>query len=227
MPEPCEACGRTTSARCRYCREPVCADHERPSRHGCTGPSYAPPPTAPEDAGERDPLRTALVVLFGVLLLSVVVVGALSLTPAGSTAPERLNETRVERLVHQYVDEERRGRAVGGVTWNESLAAVARDHSAHMAANDYVGHYRDGPLFERYAEHGLSCPGGENVYAVGALGLTTDERTVARRAIESWLDSPGHRETLLKERFTRHGVGVVVDEEAGEPTTVYVTEEYC
>jgi len=37
------------------------------------------------------------------------------------------------------------------------------------------------------------------------------------------MDSPGHREALLKERFTRQGVGVVVGPDGG----VWVTQTFC
>jgi uncharacterized protein YkwD len=228
MAEACTVCGTATGMRCRYCERLVCPDHERPSGHECTGPRTAPatPESTPAEPGV-DPVRAGTALLVGVLLLAVAVIGAASLGPAQAAGGE-LNETRLERLVHAEVDAARRDRGVGGVVWNESLAGVARNHSTDMARKNYVGHYRDGPLFERYAAAGLSCPGGENVYAVTTVGVANadTEAALARRTVTAWLDSPGHRETLLTERFTRHGVGVALDREDGR-TTVYVTEEFC
>lgn len=221
-------CGTETGTRCRYCERPVCPDHARPSGHECTGPRTAPaaPASTPEERG-IDPVRAGTALLVGTLVVAVAVIGVASLGPAQASGGE-LNETRLALLVHAEVDAARRDRGVGGVTWNESLAEVARAHSADMAEHDYVGHYRDGPLFERYAAAGLSCPGGENVYAVRTVGIASadTERALARRTVAAWLDSPGHRETLLKERFDQHGVGVALDREDGR-TTVYVTEEFC
>jgi len=221
------ACGTAAPARCRYCERPVCADHERPATHACTGPRTVPAESASAPDSGRTAVRVGGLLLLGTLVVAVLVIGAASLDPAQTSGGERLDESRLATLVHERVDAERRERGVGGVAWNESLAGVARAHSADMAEHGYVGHERDGPLFERYAAAGLSCPGGENVYAVSTVGVGADaERALARRTVDAWLDSPGHRETLLKERFTQHGVGDVVASERGR-ATVYVTEEFC
>lgn len=226
MAGACKVCGARETELCRYCGRAVCADHVRPSNHRCTGPRTAPPPghspgTVATD--DHDPIRTAALVLIATLVVAMAVIGGVSLSPMADT-PAGPDETRVARLVHEFVNEERQERGLYALAWNETLARVARDHSERMAREDYFGH---GPesLSERYERYGLDCPGGENIYATPTVGAV-DERTLARRTVDAWIASPGHRESLLKKRFTVEGVGVAVKRENGR-TTVYVTENFC
>lgn len=55
-----------------------------------------------------------------------------------------------------------------------------------------------------------------------AGSATVDEVAIA--TVEGWLDSPGHRENLLNERFGREAVGVVIRRERG--LEVYVTQVF-
>lgn len=228
--DECAACGTRASASCRYCGRPVCPDHERPGAHGCTGPGYAPPvPDRGADADRGvDPARV-LAVLAVTLVVAVLVAAALSpvgpVAPSTAHQPEPLDETQVERLVHRMVNDERRARDRGPLAYGDTLARVAAAHSADMAREGYVGH-GDEPLAERYDRFGLECHGGENVYAVTTLDGVYSERALARRTVDAWIDSEGHRENLLRERFDAHGVGVAVAREDGR-LTVYVTENFC
>lgn len=222
----CELCSTTETELCRYCGSAVCAEHERPSAHRCTGPRTAPssdrsPVTATPDA--NDPIRTAALVLIATVVVAMAIISGVSLLPVADT-PAGPNETKVARLVHQFVNEERQERGLHALAWNETLARVARDHSERMAREDYFSHGPE-PLFERYERYGLGCPGGENIYATPTVGAV-NEWTLARRTVDAWLTSSGHRESLLKKRFTVEGVGVTVEREASQ-VTVYVTENFC
>lgn len=220
----CEACGAAATDPCRYCGRPVCADHRRPSRHACTGPGYAPStPDRGADADRgTDPVRAGAALLGATLLVAAAVLLATALAPAAG--PATLDETRTEQLVHELVNEERRARGLGPLDRDATLARMAADHSARMAREGSVGH-GPGSLSDRYDRYGLDCHGGENVYATTVVG-DYGERAVARRTVDAWLASPGHRETLLKERFTAHGVGVATVHRDGR-TTVYVTQDLC
>ncbi|MFC7176703.1 CAP domain-containing protein [Halosegnis marinus] len=104
------------------------------------------------------------------------------------------------------------------------MAAVADAHSADMAARDYVNHTapNGSGVAERYERFGIDCFGSENIYYTPNGALLVSERTLAERVVAEWLDSPGHRETLLG-NFSRQGIGVVVAGDGG----VYVTQNVC
>ncbi len=46
---------------------------------------------------------------------------------------------------------------------------------------------------------------------------------LARRTVQSWLDSPGHRRNLLRSTSTAHGIGVATSND----DRVYVTQVLC
>jgi uncharacterized protein YkwD len=81
------------------------------------------------------------------------------------------------------------------------LARAARLHSGNMAAKGQMSHDLDGQSFsDRIQQTGYtSRAGAENVAASQA---TPDE------AIQSWLNSPGHRVNMLGSQFTQIGVGI-------------------
>lgn len=200
---------------------------EGPAR---TGPDRTGGAVGADDAATGTDGRDVLWDLLGpgrwlaaatVLLVAVVLLAA-GLHLGSATAIE---ESRAEHRIAQEVNEARSAAGVGTLAYNETLARVAGTHSGHMATRGYVSHESpDGAgLAERYARFGLTCPGGENVYYGPRGGLASSERTLAEHVVRSWLDSPGHRETLLKDRFDRQGIGVVITDDG----RLYVTQDLC
>lgn len=249
----CVVCGRTVpvSATCPHCARPACPDHREPDSHECGGVAadrtagwiidldgrdvgYLSGSDATDGSDDEDApgpdggevlwelfhpgrwLAAATVLLVAVVLL------AAGLNAGSATA---LEESRAEQRIAREVNEARSAAGVGTLSYNETLARVAATHSRHMATRGYVSHESpDGAgVAERYARFGLTCPGGENVYYGPRGGLASSERTLAEHVVRSWLDSPGHRETLLKDRFDRQGIGVVITDEGG----LYVTQDLC
>lgn len=135
-----------------------------------------------------------------------------------------LDARAVEERIAERTTEERLAAGVDATAPDSDLAAVARAHSRDMRDRGFVGHTNpdgDGPG-ERLQAAGVDCHPGENVYQAPLGALATSERALADAVVRAWLDSPGHRETLLRERFERQGVGVAVDGEA-----LYVTQVFC
>lgn len=88
------------------------------------------------------------------------------------------------------------------VKWDHKTALVAYNHSKEMSVEDYFSHTspKKGGLAERLAmEEVLYQFAGENIAAKYVDGIA---------AVEGWLNSEGHRETLLNDKFTHLGVGV-------------------
>ncbi len=85
---------------------------------------------------------------------------------------------------------------------DEKLASVAYLHSKDMSTNEYFDHTSPtkGGLADRLANGEVSYQlAGENIAAKYVDGIA---------AVEGWLNSEGHRETLLNEDYNFLGVGV-------------------
>ncbi|MCA1029940.1 CAP domain-containing protein [Bacillus timonensis] len=88
------------------------------------------------------------------------------------------------------------------VEWDSLTALVAYRHSKDMFEENYFSHTspKYGGLKERLASENIIYQlAGENIAAQYVDGIA---------AVEGWLNSKGHRETLLNGEFTHLGVGV-------------------
>ncbi|MGN6489409.1 MAG: CAP domain-containing protein [Devosia sp.] len=83
--------------------------------------------------------------------------------------------------------------------YNSHLEAAARSQANLMASKDKLSHNLGVTLRQRVTTAGYDGAVGENV----AGGQQTLEQ-----AIQGWLGSPGHRDTLLSTRFTEFGLAV-------------------
>lgn len=243
----CVVCDRETSVTtaCPHCGRPVCGAHRSVDAHDCPGldadrtrgwvidldgPQPRPAAADREPPDWRDLLTpsrsgayvaagSALVVLVAVLLVALAAPG-----PGAAAGGDGLDETRVERLVAQEVNDRRAANGLDPLAYDADLAGVAAAHSRDMHRRGYFAH--EGPdgetLADRYARAGIDCDGGENIYLTRGGGLAATERALADHVVREWMNSPGHRAALLKERFTRQGIGVVVVD-----GSVYVTQNFC
>lgn len=88
------------------------------------------------------------------------------------------------------------------VKWHEPTSQVALLHSKDMLENQYFSHDSptEGGLADRLEAGEIKYHlAGENIAAKYVDGIA---------AVEGWLNSEGHRETLLNDKFTHLGVGV-------------------
>ena len=85
------------------------------------------------------------------------------------------------------------------LAYNPKLEAAARSQANLMASKDQLSHDLGVTLRQRVTAAGYEGAVGENV----AGGQRTLEQ-----AIQGWLDSPRHRDTLLSDRFTEFGLAV-------------------
>lgn len=169
------------------------------------------------------------------LLVLFAVVGYTAV--AGPVNDQPLDTDEVERIVVEETNEVRAEQNLSAVETNASLRSAARVHSSDMARNGYVGHETpEGELpFERYDECNVEGYAGENVASawydknfvydeaeVPTVHLS-DEREVAEHLVRAWMDSEGHRETLLSEDWESIGVGVVVTQD----DEVFATQAFC
>lgn len=139
--------------------------------------------------------RRGFIALAAVSLLSACASTMPIVPAAGPRDPLVLTEDEIKTAVNAV-------RAANGCapwTYNARLAEAARTHSKLMAANDKLSHELGGTLRERVAAAGYLGAVGENL--AGGHGSL-------QQAIAGWLQSPGHRGTLLSDKFIEFGLAV-------------------
>ena len=149
-----------------------------------------------------------------------------------------LDRTKIEHLVHVKVNEERQSEGLNELSYDTDLVEIARYHSEDMAQNDYFAHTApDGEEMEdRYDSFNYECrvdvsgnqyaTGGENIFKQSYTGYTFTNEELASETVEGWMNSPTHRENMLKDYWNKEGIGVYIEEDGSE-TTVYVTQNFC
>ena len=92
---------------------------------------------------------------------------------------------------------------------NAALAAAAKSYAAFLAKSGLFSHTADGrESGERVTSVGYAwCQVAENL-ALAADSLGFESRALAKKAVEGWINSPGHRENMLGPHVTEIGVGV-------------------
>src|SRR4051812_12367301 len=146
--------------------------------------------------------RWAVVVaMLAVVLAFSAVVGttqARAASPAGDSAAESDFVSRTNAA--------RAAAGVGGLTVADDLVAVARQHSAEMASQGRIYH---NPNLATDVKGWQAV--GENVGTGGSVQAVQD----------AFMNSPTHRDNILKGRYTQVGIGVVWNGNA-----LYVTEVF-
>ena len=96
--------------------------------------------------------------------------------------------------------------AVPPISWNDQLAAAAREHSVDMANNNHFSHQgTDG-----------SSP-GDRIERQGYSAITWGENIAAgygdvERVVNGWLESPGHCSNIMNGSFRELGAGFAENE---------------
>jgi Cysteine-rich secretory protein family len=93
---------------------------------------------------------------------------------------------------------------------NTALAAAARAFAAYLVKSGIFSHTADGrePSARVKAAGYDACLVGENLgQFLDSRGFETKQ--LARDAVEGWINSPGHRATLLTEGATDIGIAIV------------------
>lgn len=167
-----------------------------------------------------------------------------SVAQEGTTVDvEEFDVSRTERLVHHYVNQRRTDRGLNQLGFDPDLASIARAYSQDMAERNFFSHYSpEGNDFsDRYESAGYDCSlrrgdkmykGGENLAKnyVGRPVSTADGREtyttpdeLAQAVVRGWMNSPEHRENMLKPVWRREGIGAYLQENG----RIFVTQNFC
>lgn len=141
--------------------------------------------------------RRAFVVLSAAALLSGCT--AVGPAPGVATTPARLSPATITAAINGV----RKANGRPPLVYDPRLESAARSQAKLMASKDQLSHDLGVSLRQRVTAAGYDGAVGENV----AGGHKTLEQ-----AIQGWLDSPSHRDTLLSTKFTEFGLAVAAVE---------------
>lgn len=131
---------------------------------------------------------------------------------------------QVERAIHDATNRHRTSRSRPRLDYSEHLSAIALRHSRDMATREYFDHHspEGNSPGDRYRNHDHSDRSyGENI-AFEQPGPAISSTELAERIVDGWMDSPGHRESILEDQFDAEGIGVYTLPDG----TVLVTQNF-
>ncbi|MBZ5594656.1 MAG: CAP domain-containing protein [Acidobacteriia bacterium] len=155
-----------------------------------------------------------------VLLLALVLLLAGWHRPAASRprADEDDPLGPLARKVFALANRQRRLHGVHELEWSEALAEPARRHSMDMMRSGFFSHTdlagsTPGLRLRAASISWSRC--GENIFREHGMDDPADA------AIEGWMRSPSHRQSLLDPLFTQTGVGIAISPD----TDYFITQE--
>jgi uncharacterized protein YkwD len=182
---------------------------------------------------------------FGWIIVSIVVLlgTAVAIGNSGILSNDLFSEpntTKEERKIsaeqiafdiHYEVNEVRKLHGLKPLSWSSTITEIAKKHSQDMNERNYLSHIspEGEDVADRYEQANFVCKkelsngdilkGGENLAEISY----PDELTgMGSRIVQSWMDSPSHKQNLLFKEYGREGIGVVI---SGE--TLYITQNFC
>jgi uncharacterized protein YkwD len=173
------------------------------------------------------------------ILSIVAVVGAGALIGAGpasaTSCPNTevevtgLSQDQMESSIGCLINEQRTSRGLGSVQPNADLRRAALSHSAEMVDQGYFEHTSPAGLtfIDRIENFGYMR--GARSWMVGEnLVWGTGPRSTPDSLVTAWMNSPPHRENLLRDRFNEIGIAAVLGtpESRGDTTGITVASEY-
>jgi uncharacterized protein YkwD len=119
--------------------------------------------------------------------------------------PQSTTTTQMEAQVRQQINAIRQKDGLGTLKNNDKLAQVARQYSQKMAKQNFFSHTspQGDSMVDRVRSAGISYRMlGENLFTGTNLPQPVGE------AVQGWMESPGHRENILRPEFEETGIGV-------------------
>ena len=153
----------------------------------------------------------------------------------------------LESKIHVLINENRKNNGVSSLSLDDKLASVARVHSVDMSINNYFEHdnkkgedptmrgqnmgYTCRKDYGSYYTNGIA----ENIFQnnlydstsyVNGIPVSHDWNSleeIAQSTVNGWMNSPGHRQNILKEQYDKEGIGVAISSD----DKVLITEDFC
>lgn len=106
-----------------------------------------------------------------------------------------------EKQVVELTNKERSKRGLGTLKVDVALSKVAYEKSRDMHVNNYFAHYSP-----TYGSLGEMMNYFEIPYRMVGENLAKGHQT-PEQVVEAWMNSPGHRDNLLRKEYTHIGIG--------------------
>jgi uncharacterized protein YkwD len=140
-----------------------------------------------------------------------------------------LSQAQMESSIGCLINEERTSFGLQPVQPNSDLRQAALSHSQEMVDEGYFEHTSPAGLtFIDRIEH-TGYMSGVRSWVVGEnLVWGNEDLSTPEALVTAWMNSPPHRENLLRARFEEIGIAAVVGtpEDANDYTGVTVSSEY-
>jgi uncharacterized protein YkwD len=140
-----------------------------------------------------------------------------------------LNEAQMESSITCLINDERTSRGLAPVTSNSDLRQAAVGHSDEMIRQSYFEHTSPAGLSFIDRIEGTGYMRGARSWTVGEnLVWGTGPLSTPQALVTAWMNSPPHRENLLRPAFREIGVAALPGTPVGKTdlTGVTVSSEY-
>lgn len=133
--------------------------------------------------------------------------GAEARSIASAPLSSSVNFTGLEAQILSLINSTRASHGLSSLSSNQMLTDLARMRSSDMVSRNYFSHYSpDGRNIKHlFADYGVAYSNfGEN------LGNATPASYGSPKGfLNAWMNSPSHRDNMLKSNYTLIGVGVI------------------
>lgn len=175
---------------------------------------------------------SAVVVLGTVAIIGNSEILSIDLMLESSTSTNPIIDSKqIAFDIHHEVNEVRKLHGLKPLSWSNTIAEIAKKHSQDMSARNYLSHIspEGEDVTDRFQKANFVCArelpngdvlkGGENLAEVN---FPNDRNGIGMRVVQSWMDSPSHRENLLFNRYDSEGIGVVISGDM-----FHITQNFC
>jgi uncharacterized protein YkwD len=149
--------------------------------------------------------------------------------PGATTQANGLSTAQLNDSITCLINEQRAAYGIPPVQSNSTLQQAGQSHSGEMVSDGYFSHTSpSGETFiDRIEQTGYMR--GARSWLVGEnLAWGTTSLSSPAAVVQAWMNSPPHRENLLRGKFREVGVATVrgTPESAGDGSGITVSSEY-
>ena len=133
---------------------------------------------------------------------------------------QSIDTLSLENQIHNQINIIRTQNGLKPLIYNDKVSNMAREHSKDMALNNYFDHTSlDGKTFQdRVFASRIACyPAGENIEQ-----NYQSEPNLLDSIMQTWINSPEHKQNILSPFYTSEGIGVFVSND-----NVLITDDFC
>jgi len=137
-----------------------------------------------------------------------------------NTATVSSNVVLLEQMVFDLINRTREENGLKKLIWCEDAAKIARMHSSNMANFNFFSH--TGTDGKRVSDRADSF-GLRNWRLIGEnIAYNAGFENPVERAVYGWMNSPGHRQNILRDNWKETGIGIAV----GPQGKYYITQVF-